>query len=77
MCLFKRRPNISKSDRAERGIIVTGTGKVTFPELDPQLVQTEEASDVTRVMNMFTNITWSSALKCISVYLLFLYLKKQ
>lgn len=43
MCLFKRRPNISKSDGAERGIIVTGTGKVTFPELDPQLVQTEEA----------------------------------
>lgn len=42
MCLFKIGPNISKSDRAERGIIITGTGKVVFPELDPQLVETEE-----------------------------------
>lgn len=40
MRVFKIRPNISKSDRAERGIIITGTGKVTFSELDPQLVET-------------------------------------
>lgn len=29
--VFKIRPNMSKSDRAERGIIINGSGKITFP----------------------------------------------
>lgn len=72
MCLFKIRPNISRSNRAE---IITDTGKVTFPEPDPQLVETVGEVWCYPLMDMFTSITWSSTLKCTSVSLLFLCLK--